>query len=256
MSVANIGISSDDIKDKENSGKIKVKKKDKSKKKSKNNVDFTTKNTKVFSNNSVVVGNTKVSGGSSIVIGSNGKVTINNKTIKDGQVIINGIVLSDELIKDGNIKNIKVKNNRAWINGREIDLKTGRFKETKKLSQEKVGNSKVKNNKEWSNKKETDLKTNGFKGTKKLSEEDIKKLRNFFGEDWEKIEPNKSLLSFSENPQDLDNSNLYSAEVKMSFSSSEVKSFFDKSVDVILYVPKKVGTGTIYLVRQIVRLFP
>lgn len=93
---------------------------------------------------------------------SSGKVTINNKTIKDGQVIINGIVLSDELIKDGNIKNIKVKDNRAWINGKEIDLKTGKLKEPVELTQE-----------------------------------DITKLRNFFGKNWQKyVEPKLKLKAW------------------------------------------------------------
>lgn len=136
VSIPNVGITSDDIKNKKKSGKIKVK--DKNKKKDKNN-------------NKIKANSNKVDDSSSITIGSTGNVTNSNNKLKKGKVVINDTVLHDSLIKNGKIGNIKVKNNRAWIDGREIDLKTGKFKEPVKLN-----------------------------------EEDITKLRNFFGENWEK----------------------------------------------------------------------
>lgn len=105
----------------------------------------TKKSTKI----SVKTGSIKVDGTSSINIGGSGKST-------KGKVTINDTPIDDTVIKsiDKN-STIEVSNNRAWVDGKEINLKTGKFVET----QPKVRKS-----------------------------EDIVKLRqqlrNFFGKNW------------------------------------------------------------------------
>ncbi len=137
ISIGNIGVSANDAKPKKKSVKTKVKKKSKNKR-------------------DIKVSSIKVDGSSSITIGGTG--TVNNNKSSKGRVIINDIVIPDHLLK-GKTGNIKVKNDRLWIDGKEIDLTN--MKPVKKLPTKK-----------------------------KRSAEDINKLkiqlRNFFGKNWEK----------------------------------------------------------------------
>lgn len=91
----------------------------------------------------VSVGSIKLGDGSTITIGGSGK------SIK-GKVVINDIVIPDESIK-GKKSDIRVENNRVWIDGKEVDL---------------TAKSKPVKTKELTEKEATKLRT---------------QLRNFFG---------------------------------------------------------------------------
>ena len=136
VSIGNIGISTNDTKPKNKSVKTKVKKRSKNK-------------------NEIKVGSIKVGGSSTITIAGTG--TVNNNKSSKGRVVINGIVIPDHLLK-GKTGNIKVKNDRLWIDGEEIDL--------------------------------TNMKPVKKPTTKKRSAEDSNglkiQLRNFFGKNWKK----------------------------------------------------------------------